>query len=378
MAKYQIILVENNRLMLERLSSVIKNARDFELVSRYTNANDALGQSMVFASNLILLDVDDSENMQSVKLFREQFPNNTILCLSTQWNAQAAGQMVRAGADGYLIKPFTADELKKALETFGNNNANKDNKTIAFFSPKGKSGKTTLISNLAISLARQTQEEVAIIDADLQFGDMAVFFDLKPSSTIVEAVRDIEFLSPITLKSYFATINKNVYALCGTKRPEFAEQIKIKSFIEMIKMARSLFNYILIDLPPAFTAISTAAAEEADKVYLVSMDNGGFEIKHMQRALEIFCDAWPDNYKEKVGTIFTRIEPCTKDAQRELANILDYPVEAILPNEYRLVSSAANDGKMAVDVKPDSKLGESIEMLSDIICNKNYMRWEKR
>ena len=42
--QHRVILVESNRLMLERLSSVIRNTKDFELVARYQQAGDALGQ----------------------------------------------------------------------------------------------------------------------------------------------------------------------------------------------------------------------------------------------------------------------------------------------------------------------------------------------
>ena len=52
--EYRVILVESNRLMLERLSSVIRNTKDFELVSRYQRAGDALGQGLMFKPNLIL------------------------------------------------------------------------------------------------------------------------------------------------------------------------------------------------------------------------------------------------------------------------------------------------------------------------------------
>lgn len=378
MYNYKVLLIENNGLMLERLSSVIHNAKNFELVARYTNPRDALGQAMIFKPNLILLDADQAENITLLATFREKFAEDTaILCLSTQWDAQAASQMVRFGADGYLIKPFTVMELIKAVETFRKKSMGNECEVLAFFSPKGKSGKTTLIANMALSLAKKTGENVAIIDADLQFGDMAVFFNLTPASTIVEAVRDINFLSPVTLKSYFVNVSSNVYVLCGTRRPEMAEQIKIESFMEMVKMARSLFRYILIDLRPAFNPMSITAAELADKVYLVAMYNDGFEIKHMKRALEIFRDGWSKNFKDKVSTVFTRVEPLSENSKQQLEEQLGYPITAIISNAYTLVSAATNNGHTAVEDRPDSKFAASIDYFCDIIRGKSDLRWEK-
>lgn len=366
MPEYRVLLVEQNRIMLERLSGVIRNTEGFQLVSRSMDAREALGQGGVFVPNLILLDIDVPESVSLVREFARAFPQAGILCLSGQWNAQAASTVVKAGAKGYLIKPFISEELIAAVNTFGSSGMGITSEVITFFSPKGKSGKTTLIANLAMALAKRSRQNVAIIDADLQFGDMAVFFNLEPQSTIRETTRDIEFLSPISLNSYFVPVVDNVRVLCGTKRPEFAEDITPQSLTEVIGMARSLFRYILIDVPPAFNPISIAAAEAADRVYLVSMISDGYEMAHMRRALEIF-KAWPD-YTARVNAIFTRVEPCNGQEKRRLETLLAYPVSAILPNEYLLVSTAANNGRMAVDIKPESPLAHSIELLSADIC----------
>ena len=245
---------------------------------------------------------------------------------------------------------------------------------MAFFSPKGKSGKTTLIANLAMSLAAKIGEPVGIIDADLQFGDMAVFFNLEPKSTIVEATRDVKFLSPVTLNSYFVPVPEaeNIRVLCGTKMPELAEMVEIAPFEDMVRMAQSLFRYVLIDLPPGFNPISVAAAELADTTYMVAMVGGGFEVLHMKRALDVF-KAWPD-YEQRVKTIFTRVSPCTEKERELLEQELGYPVSSILPNEYLLVSAAANSGRMAVDVQPDTPLSKNINRLSKDIMGRR-IQW---
>lgn len=370
MQEYRVLLIEQNRIMLERLSSVIRNSKDFQLVSRAMNPREALGQGGVFVPNLILLDIDMPDSALFVREFVRAFPQAGILCLSSQWNAEAASTAVKAGAKGYLIKPFTGEELVAAVHTFGSSGMGMISEVMTFFSPKGKSGKTTLIANLAMALATKSGQNVAIIDADVQFGDMAVFFNLEPPSTIREAARDIKFLSPISLNSYFMPIEDQVKVLCGTKRPEFAEDVSPKALVDLVTMARSLFRYILIDVPPAFNPVSVAASEAADSVFLVSMVSNGYEVKHMQRALEIF-KAWPD-HAARVKTIFTRVEPCNEQEQRRMETLLGYPVYGILPNEYLLVSVAANNGRMAVDVKPESPLARSVDLLAAGICSRQY------
>lgn len=101
-------------------------------------------------------------------------------------------------------------------------------------------------------MAAKTNEPVAVIDADTQFGDMTVFFNLTPQSTIVEVVRDISFLSPVTLRTYFTDTGRNLQVLCGTSKPDMAETITIEGFTSLVKMSRNLYKYILIDIPSGF------------------------------------------------------------------------------------------------------------------------------
>ncbi len=371
---YQVILVENNRLMLERLSSVIRGTSGFSLAARYQQAGDALGQSAMFKPNIILLDIDEKGNLGLVPEFASAFPGAAILCISSHWDAKESDQIAQAGAKGYLVKPFSSEELTEAVQTFSKSGMAQGSEVLAFFSPKGKSGKTTLIANLAMSLAARSGEPVGIIDADLQFGDMAVFFNLEPKSTIVEATRDVKFLSPITLNPYFMAVPEaeNIRVLCGTKKPEFAEMVEIAPFEDLVRMAQSLFRYVLIDLPPGFNPISVAAAELAATTYMVAMVGGGFEVLHMKRALDVF-KAWPD-YEQRVKTIFTRVSPCTEKERELLEQELGYPVSSIMPNEYLLVSAAANSGRMAVDVQPDTPLSKNINRLSKDIMGRR-IQW---
>lgn len=371
---YRVILVESNRLMLERLSSVVRNTKGFELVSRYQQPGDALGQGGVFKPNMILLDIDESDNVAAlIEEFTTTFKDVSVICLSAKWAPSDSEAMAGAGARGFLIKPFTSEELQEAVKTFEKTGITAGSNIIAFFSPKGKSGKTTLVANLGMALAQKTGQQVGVIDADLQFGDMSVFFNLAPKTTIMEAVRDINFLSPVTLNSYFLPIAENLRVLCGTRRPEYAEMVDINAFTEVVEMARSIYRYVLVDIPSGFTPISIATAEASDITYLVSMISGTFEIQHMRRALDIF-KAWPD-YEQRVRTIFTRVEPCDTNEQNKLAEALGYPKVSVIPNEYMLVSSAANNGQMAILEQPESKFARFVNQLADeIIGSKAHVR----
>lgn len=365
---HNIMLVEGNRLMLEQLSNIISHTPEVKLVARYQDSNEALGQGIVFMPNIILLDADNQNIIHTLTEFHRVFPQADIICTGEKWHAESSSLYVNAGAKCFLVKPFSSEELMEAISSFSTGGSEADSKVLTFFSPKGKSGKTTLIANLAMAIAQRSGAAVGIIDADLQFGDMALFFNLKPQSTIVEAARDHDFLSPVSLGSYFIPV-KNISVLCGTKDPSLIDKVSIPAFEALVKMSRTMFNYLLIDVPAGFNPTSIAAAEMSDITYIVAMLNGGYELQHVQRALEIF-KTWPD-YESRVKPILTRVEPCTINSQQQLSETIGYPVEGIIPNAYLDTSAAADSGQMSLEHNPNSPLSRRINYLAKkIIMNR--------
>lgn len=366
---YRTVLIEENALMMERLSGIVRNTPGFEVSARYSSAGEAMGQMQAFRPNLILLDVDKENNINLLKGLKRNYPSVPVICLSRRWDPENQEKLLRYGASGYMIKPFTPEDLQGAVNNANRSSHGSQGKVISFFSAKGKSGKTTLIANLAAALAKISGEPVAIIDADLQFGDMAVFFNLTPKSTITEAVRDIKFLSPVTLKTYLADAGDNLQVLCGTAKPDMAESITVEGLEALIHMAQNMYRYILIDIPSGFSEISATACELSEMTFLTAMVNGGYETTHTKRALEIF-KAW-DDYEKRVFPLFTRVEPYDEESRKTLAKALDYPVKAIIPNEYILVSEAANNGRLIIEEHPDSPYAKAVgQLAADIAARK--------
>lgn len=360
---YRTVLIEDNQVMQERLSSVIRNTPGFELSARYRNAGDALGQMQAFKPELILLDIDLDRNSTLLPDLKKAYPHTVIIGMSRRWDAEAQSRLLRSGAGGFMVKPFSGEELLDTLKNLQNTSASRHSQVVAFFSPKGKSGKTTLIANLGAALARQTGEPVAIIDGDLQFGDMGVFFNLTPQSTIVEAVRDISFLSPVTLKSYFVPVNENLSVLCGAAKPDLAETVTMEGITSLIEMARGIFRYVLVDLSSGFSDVACTACEMADKTLVMAMVNGGYEVEHMKRALEIFR-AWED-CDRRVKPVFTRVSPCTEEERDRYSQALGFPVFQVLPNEYLAVSAAADNGRLLLNQAPENPFSQAVGQMAD-------------
>jgi pilus assembly protein CpaE len=99
-------------------------------------------------------------------------------------------------------------------------------RVITVFSTKGGAGKSVIATNLAVLLARRSDRPVVLVDADLQFGDIAVMLKLSPQHTIVDAVGSLERLDASMLQSLLVTHQPSgLLVLPAPLEPAFADQI---------------------------------------------------------------------------------------------------------------------------------------------------------
>lgn len=362
----QVILIEENRQVIENLTAELKKSPDYEIAAYYRTATAALGQSRMFNPNLFLMDANNSESVKLIPSFRESYPDATILCMTEMWNSNINYDCIKGGAIGCILKSSTLEDMQKSLELYHKRGSIGPARVISFFSPKGRSGRTTVASILALALAAKSGERVALIDADLQFGDMPIFFDVEPKHTIVDASQDIKLLTPLSFEPYFYPIKKNVSLLSSPDRPEYAELVDVENFVEVVRMTCSLYKYVLIDLPTGFNPISISMCDLANTNVVMSMLNSSFDIQHMRRALEMF-QTWKRKDK-KIYTCFTRVNPCDDEERLKIQRELGYSVTDILPNEYQMIS-LANSGRIAKGLPLDTLLMKLIGALADDVVN---------
>lgn len=362
--KYRTIVVETSRRMTETIANTLKQAKNFELLSTYNRPESALGQSSVYNPNLFLVDIDNPEFLEVLPVFVDLFPHATIVATMSTWNSDTAYKAQKYKASGCVVKPFKPEEITETIKLFKKRGKPEPSRIVSFFSPKGRSGRTTLAALLAMNLAKETKETVALIDADLQFGDLPIFFDLEPRHTIVDASHDIKLLTPVAFMPYFHEITNNLYILSSPDRPEYAELVETDSLVEVIRMAGHVFRYLLIDLPAGFNPISLAVSNFADTNFVVAMLNTGLEIEHMRRSLDMFRER--RNQQKHDYPIFTRVNPCTEEERFKLELRLGYPVTAVFPNEYNLVS-IANSGRILNGLPNSTILAQKIEELTNKI-----------
>lgn len=143
----------------------------------------------------------------------------------------------------------------------------------AFINAKGGSGATTLAVNTAHTLAAEYQSSVALIDLDVQFGACALMLDLKPQSTVFEALLQPERIDAVFLQALMTKHKSGVDVLCAPADVSSMDRISSESITRLLGAAVENYDFVIVDVPRVITPWTLAALRYAEPVMLVAQNS---------------------------------------------------------------------------------------------------------
>jgi pilus assembly protein CpaE len=238
-------------------------------------------------------------------------------------------------------------------------------KVITVFSTKGGSGKSVLAANLAVVLARRRPEKpVVLVDADLQFGDVAVMLKLAPQHTIVDAVGSLDRLDPTLLNQFLMRHDPSgLMILPAPLEPSFADQISAAEMVQIVQLLRTYCSAVIIDTPAYFNEVVLALIEESNEVLLIAgMDIPN--IKNVKIGLQTL--RLLNVPMTKLHLVLNRANSKVKLDVSEVERTLQIKAESLIPSDV-VVPQSVNKGTPVVLDSPKSGVAKAIEQLANML-----------
>ncbi len=238
-----------------------------------------------------------------------------------------------------------------------------DGQVITVFSTKGGAGKSMIACNVAVRLAKKSNRPVALVDADLQFGDVAVMLKLAPQHTIVDAVSSLDRgLDSSMLQSLLVQHEASgLYVLPAPLEPAFADQIRGEEMVRIVELLRSFCSHVIIDTPAYFNDVVLGLIEISDDVLLVAgMDIPN--IKNVKIGLQTL--RLLDTPMSKLRLVLNRANSKVKLDVSEVEKTLQVKADALIPSDV-VVPQSVNKGMPVVLAAPKAAVTRAIEQLAD-------------
>ena len=236
-------------------------------------------------------------------------------------------------------------------------------RVITVFSTKGGAGKSVVATNLAVVLAKRVERPVVLVDADLQFGDIAVMLKLSPQHTVVDAVSALDKLDLPLLQSLLIKHEPSgVYVLPAPLEPAFADQIGATEMVRIVEMLRSFCSFVIIDTPAYFNDVVLGLIEFSDDVLLVAgMDIPN--IKNVKIGLQTL--RLLNTPMEKLRLVLNRANSKVKLDVGEVERTLGIQAQSLIPSDV-VVPQAVNKGEPVVLSAPKSGVTQAMNQLADL------------
>lgn len=115
----RIAVAEDQRLIRDLLVAVLSRESDFQVVGEASTGREAIALAQSAKPDVLVLDValPDLDGMEVARSVRKTQPRLPILALSIHEESYFVREMLRAGADGYVVKSAAVGELVQAIRS---------------------------------------------------------------------------------------------------------------------------------------------------------------------------------------------------------------------------------------------------------------------
>lgn len=271
---------------------------------------------------------------------------------------------MRMGAADTVALPIQKVELKQAIQGAERRLKPKgthgmEGRVITVCGTKGGVGKTTLSVNLAFTFSKYDLK-VALLDADLQFGDVAIMADTRPKRTIYELVTEANGEWLEVMDRYMTHHPSGVHILPAPVRPEFSEFITGEHMREIIQSLKALYDIVIIDTPPSLLETGLVALECSSDILLVA----SMELPALKNSRLCMETLETLGLKERTKVILNRDSEVEGLRMQSVEQVLGTEVFARIPSEGKVVVPSVNMGIPFVLAQTRSAVSRSVFALA--------------
>ncbi len=372
--KISVIVVDDIDESREMTLRMLQFDQDINIIGTGRTGLEAIEIAQKLKPDVMVMDINmpDMDGITATEAIRKKVPFVQIVMLSVQNDANYMRRAMLAGARDFLTKPPQIDELTQAVRRAGANAQEEKQKTIAHFttgaltggltgplvpgmfipqmvsgkiisvySPKGGTGCTTIATNLATSL-KTPDNKVAIVDANMLFGDVAVFLNEHGKNTILDLTERVEELDPEVIEDVMV-VNKTtgLHIMSSPKEPELDDLGKGEAVTKVLKYMQQIYHYIILDTQPYLTDIVQACLDVSDIIILVTTQDIPC-IKNVNQFLRLADSS--SIGRNRLLFLMNKYDRRIAISPERVGQSLKQPISLSIPYEDRVISNSMNRG----------------------------------
>ncbi len=365
-AEIPALLIAPDRELAQRFLATLPQTRAFQILADLRSypphqTVEIRARQLKPAVALVDLATDPAAAMELVRFLSGVNPPVHVVGLHPSNDSQALVQSLRAGAVEFLHAPFEPEIQREAIQrlrrlcVIETPERTEAGHAVAFASSKPGSGASTIATQAAFALQRLTGKRILLADLDLTGGTIGFYLKLSHNYSLVDALQHAEHMDPALWNSL--AVNYGGVDILPAPAAPYAEAIDPSRLRVLVENARSVYDWVILDLPAVFNRSSLMAISECERAYLVSTTE--LPSLHLTRkALTLVGQiGFP---KDRFQVLVNRVDKRDDISISDMEKLFGVGVHATLPNDYFSLHRVVTLGQ---PLGADGELGKAIESL---------------
>ncbi len=311
--------------------------------------------------------------------------NIRVILVAEDVSPAALHQLLREGADDFIPYPLPEGELSRAASRPKTSRLAAASRpvdpavqapdpgghsgvVIPVYSMAGGAGGTTLAVNLAWELAildKELAPRVCLIDLGIQFGSVATLLDLPRREAVLELLSNTEGMDADSFQQALQVHGERLHVFTAPSDLVPLDLIGSKDVERLIETARTTFDYVVIDMPPAMADWGEAVLGAAHVCFAVLE----LDMRSAQNTLRLKRALTSEGLPFQKLRFALNRAPGFTDLQgrsrvKRLAESLGLSIELQFPDGGRAVAECADQGVPLAEGAPKNALRKEIAKLA--------------
>lgn len=314
--------------------------------------------------------------LELVSLWHTVRARTPVVVMSHGSDQDFVQEAFASGADDFLVLqpgPYIPEQTTRDVE-FAIRKAVTRNRSasdrgantgtlICVLGSKGGVGKTVSATNLGAALATRGKR-TALIDLDLQFGDVALALGLAPETTLFDLAVSGGSIDSDKLDDFMLRHPSGLRVLAAPARPDQAVSVTAPMMSTVYSVLREDYDFIVVDTPPAFSSEVIATVDVAEWICMVAMFDA-LSLKNTRLGLDTL--ELMGHPADHVRVVLNRAGTNVGISDADAVEILGRRPDVLVPSD-REIPVSINDGVPITLSGSRSDAARAIGSLADMFA----------
>jgi pilus assembly protein CpaE len=342
-----------------------------EKVNKGGLRNAVQSLSVSASPNILFVDLSESgDPLNDINALAEVCEPGTVVIAAGQVNdVRLYRDLLASGIQDYLLKPFTADQLRDA---FANaqmtisgprvNEATVDRPHVmaAVIGVRGGVGASTIASSLAWLMGDKTGRSTALLDLDIHFGTGALALDLEPGRGLTDAIENPSRIDGLFIERAMVRANEKLCVLSAEAPINQPMLTDGSAYFQLQEEMRTAFETTVLDLPRNMLVQHPHLVHDAHVcIVVVELTLAG-----TRDAIRILSWLKANAPQSRLIVVANRVTNGVQEITRkDFEKSIERPIDIVIPLDMKAAAQSAKLGQPIAKAGKNPKITQPLTQL---------------